>query len=120
MLFFNYDNLLKAANHNPFKVVEILKAYHAGRLLKYYKIKSKLKGNSFLINPDAILNEKYIDILYVHQYIQLAARRDYSLYSLYGITSLPLSHFPDIRLDSLKTNPLLKVTNSEIIFKYEG
>lgn len=119
MLFFNYDNLVKEANYNPFKVVEILELYRLGRILKY-NLKNKLKGNSFLLNPEPILNDKSVDILYIYQYIQLAARRDYALYSLYGLTSLPLSHYPEIRLDSLRTNPLLNVTKSQINFKYEG
>ena len=119
MLFFNFENVTKEAKGDPFKVVEILESWRLGRVLKY-GLKRKLRGNSFLLNAASILNEKSVDILYVYQYIQLAAKRDYTLYSLYGIRSLPLSHYPEIRLDSLKTNPLLQVTKSEINFKYEG
>jgi hypothetical protein len=112
------ESAIAEANGNPFKVVDLLEQLRLGRILKY-GLRKKLNGRSFLVNPEPILTEKSVDILYVYQYLQLAARRDYALYSLYGVKSLPLSHYPEIRLDSLKTNPLLSVTKSEIIFKYE-
>lgn len=118
MLFFNWDAVVTEANGNPFRAVEILELYRLGRILKY-GLKRKLYGKSFLINAEDITTEKRVDILYVYQYIQLAARRDLALYKLYGNKSLPLLHYPDIRLDSLKTNPLLNITKTEIHFKYE-
>jgi hypothetical protein len=117
-LFFNWQSVVTEAKSNPFKAVDLLLQLYNGRILKYGLLR-KLKGSSFLLNPINILSEKNVDILYVYQYLSLASQRDYSLYHLYGIKSLPLSYYPDIRLDSIKTNPLLNVTKTDIIFKYE-
>lgn len=118
-LFFNWEKLVKEAKGDPLKVVELLKAFHTGCIMKYAQ-RQKLVGNSFLLNPDPILNNKTDDILYVYQYLNLAALRDYGFYKLYGLRSLQLSFYPDIKLGSITHNPLLNVTNQEIHFKYEG
>ena len=117
-IFFNYNNLVKEAKGNPIQIVNLLTQYSNDRILKY-GLRNKLKGNSFLLQPEKLLSDKTTDILYIQQYISLAALRDYSLYSLYGIKSLPLSYYPDINLDSIKNNPLLNVTKTDITFKYE-
>lgn len=118
-LFFNWKALQEAAKGDPVKLVEILTLFKNKRILKL-GLNRKLVGHSFLLEPDALLADKYTDILYIYQYILLAARRDYSFYSLYGIRSLPLSYNTDINLDSIKTNPLLTVTKTDIHFKKEG
>lgn len=117
-LFFNWFALVKESKADPFKTVDILKSFKEKRILKY-GLRSKLIGNSYLLNADKILNDKQTDILYIYQYILLAARRDYGLYKLYGVKSLPLSYFPDIDTSSIRHNPLLNVINNEVYFKYE-
>ena len=117
-LFYNWKTVESESKGNPFNAVDLLIKLYNGRILKYGLL-SKLKGSSFLLNPIKILSEKSVDILFVYQYLILASQRDYSLYHLYGIKSLPLSYYPEIRLDSIKTNPLLEVTKTDIIFKYE-
>ena len=118
MLFFNWKNLVQESRNNPFKTISILKDYKDDRILKY-GLKRKLVGNSFLINANKILEDKNTDILYIYQYLLLAAKRDYSLYKLYGERSLLLSYFPDIDLSSITSNPLLKITKDKIFLKYE-
>ena len=116
-LFFNIEKVNKTAKGSPTQTVRILKDMHeCNPFTKYNKL---LNGNCFLLKPELLLNDKITDILYIYQYILLAARRDYSLFKLFGEKSLPLSYFPDINLSSIRTNPLLNVTNSEIKFKYE-
>lgn len=118
-LFFNLKNLEKEAKGNPIKMIELLKAFKNKRIL-IPRLKQKLIGSSFLLNADALLNDNTTDILYIYQYLSLAAKRDYSLYSLYGIKYLPLSYFPDlVGLDSIRTNPLLVTNKTEIHFLYE-
>jgi hypothetical protein len=117
-LFYNWKTVETESKGNPFSAVEILTKLLNGRILKYGLLR-RLKGSSFLLNPIKILSEKSVDILYVYQYLILASQRDYSLYHLYGIKSLPLSYYPELRLDSIKTNPLLEVTKTDILFKYE-
>jgi len=118
MLFFNWIGLVKESGGDPSKAVSILLDYYNKRILKY-GLKQKLVGNSFLLNAKDILNDKNTDILYIYQYLLLAARRDYSFYKLYGSRSLPLSYYPDIDRSILMHNPLLKIQNDEIYFKYE-
>lgn len=117
-LFFNWEKLDQETKGDPVKTVAILRAFNAKKLLKA-GLRDKLKGKSFLLHPSDILNDVTTDILYIYQYLVLAAKRDYSLYKLYGVKSLPLAYYPDINLGSIRNNPLLEVTNNEIQFKYE-
>ena len=116
-LFFNIKKLLRTAKDSPKRTLEIIGDMVYDNPLTNFR--AKLAGNSFLLKPEVLLKDKTTDILYIHQYILLAARRDYSHYKLFGVKSLPLSYFPDINLSSIRTNPLLNVTNQEINFKYE-
>jgi hypothetical protein len=118
MIFFNFEELSCEANGDPLKLVKLLKMFKENRLLKY-GLKQKLVGHSFLLNPDYLFTDKSTDILYIYQYLLLASKRDYSLYKLHGLKSLPLSYYPEINLNSIKNNPLLTITKSEIHFKYE-
>ena len=118
MLFFNWINLVKESKGDPLSVVDLLKRFKENRIIKY-GLRNKLKGYSFLLHPSLILEDKTTDILYIYQYLLLAARRDYSNYKLYGARTLPLSYYPDIDLSSISHNPLLKVINNELYFKYE-
>jgi len=117
-LFFNWQNLNQETKGDPVKLVNTLKAFNSKKILKA-GLQNKLKGSSFLLQANNILNDSNTDILFIYQYIFLAAKRDYSLYKLYGVKSLPLLHYPDINLSSIRSNPLLIVTNNEIHFKYE-
>lgn len=105
-IFFDFDAIVRKAKCNPLKVVELLK-------------NSPIKGNSYLLKPDRLLNDKTTDILYIYQYLLLASKRDYAYYTMYGLKTLPLSHYKDLNLDSLRTNPLLTITKTEIHFNYE-
>ncbi len=117
-LFFNWTAIVTETKDDPIKCVQLLKLHQQDRILKY-GLRRKLVGNNFLLNPSAILEDRTTDILYIYQYLTLASLRDYSLYSLYGMKSLALSYYPDLKLDSLKTNPLLNVTNTDIYLQYE-
>lgn len=117
-LFFNWQKLYQEAAGDPAKTVNTLRLLNSTKILKD-GLRNKLKGTSFLLHPSRILMDKSTDILYIYQYIFLAAKRDYALYKLYGVKSLPLIHYSDINLSSIRSNPLLSVTNQEIQFKYE-
>ena len=83
------------------------------------RVLRSIKGTSYILNISPLFTLQDIDINYILQYVKLAARRDYTLYKLYGIKSLQLSYFPDINIQTIKHNPLLKITDTEIHFKYE-
>jgi hypothetical protein len=118
MLFFNFKELSYEAKDDPVKMLALLKQLKDNRIFKL-GLRQKLFGNSFLLRPDQLLQDKTTDVLYIYQYLLLASKRDYALYTLYGLKGLQLSYHPNINLDSIKTNPLLTITKSEIKFKYE-
>jgi len=123
-LFFNISLLEQDTQCNPKLMVEKLKLWYSRKLIpKSYdtKIKpiSNLFGDSFLLNPKSFFSDTKTDIAYKSQYLQLAGRRAYGDYKLYGITYLDLSLFQDVDLDKLKTNPLLTIKENKIYFKHE-
>lgn len=124
ILFFNLSVLEAETLGNPKQMVEKLRLFYTKKQIpknSYSKVKPirNLIGNSYLINPDGFFADNITDIIYKSQYIQLAGRRDYSLYKLYNVKYLDLSYFKDIALDNIKTNPLITITQNKIYFKYE-
>lgn len=122
-IFFNLQTLENEAGSDSNKFVALLEYHYSKRVpykySKYKPSKVPLNGSSYLLNPVDLFSDKSTDVLYKVQYIKLAARRDYSLYKLYKYKALQLSYYPDIVYDTIKTNPLLNITQSEILFKYE-
>jgi hypothetical protein len=124
ILFFNLSVLEAETLGNPKQMVEKLRLFYTKKQIpknSYSKVKPirNLIGNSYLINPDGFFADNITDIIYKSQYIQLAGRRDYSLYKLFNVKYLDLSYFKDIDLDNIKTNPLITITQNKIYFKYE-
>lgn len=123
-LFFNIENLEKESGVDSVRFITLLDSYCNNKLPsrnnKYKPAKLTLKGSSYLLNPNPLFKlVKNIDINYIVQYIKLAGRRDYSHYKFYDSRTLQLSYYPDINLNNIKLNPLLKITNTEIFFYYE-
>ena len=122
-LFFNLQTLETQSLNDANKFMAMLEYHYSKRLpskySKYLPSKVPLNGTSYLLNPLALFSDKSTDILYKLQYIKLAGRRDYSLYKLYKYKALQLSYYPDIIYDTIKHNPLLTITQTEITFKYE-
>ncbi|NDB57310.1 hypothetical protein EB001_02490 [bacterium] len=122
-LFFNLKTLEQQSNGDSSSFIAMLE-YHYSKRLPYKHSKHKpskvsLAGNCFILNPEPLFADKSTDILFKIQYIKLAARRDYNLYRQYNYRALQKSYYPDIDYNSIKYNPLLKITNTEILFKYE-
>lgn len=121
--FFNLKILELEAGSDSEKFLWLLYYHHTKSIpkssrSKYKPSKYNLNGTSWLLKPDKLF-ELNIDNNYIVQYIKLAARRSYSFYKFYGIKTLDRSLFPDLNLENIKTNPLLKITNNLIYFKYE-
>lgn len=121
--FFDLSNLEKESCNNSKKFMQILDIVYNKRLPSKKKgiprVLRNIKGTSYILNISPLFTLQDVDINYILQYVKLAARRDYTLYKLYGIKSLQLSYFPDINIQTIKHNPLLKITDTEIHFKYE-
>lgn len=116
---FNWENITRYSSGSPFKSIEALKNTFYKKDLTAYKMMLFSKGGSYLLNPEKILNDTITDPIFIYQYLSLAAKRDYSFYKLYGVKSLPLDYYPDLNLGSIRHNPLLNVTKTEIKFQYE-
>lgn len=121
--FFNLKTLEEASCNNSNEFMLRLWYHCTKRLPKNDKhlkyVKPNLHGTSFLLNPQALFDDKNTDILYKVQYVKLAARRDYLLYEQYAYKGLQTSFFPDLIYDSIKYNPLLEITKTDILFKFE-
>lgn len=124
-LFFDIKKLEEQAGNDSTRFLQML-YYHWNKTIplnnsnKFLRSKVPLIGNSYLLNPQDFFHDQSTDELFKVQYIKLAGRRDYSLYRMYKYCRLPTSYFPDLIYDSLKHNPLLEITPTEIIFKYES
>lgn len=123
-LFFDINKLEEQSCNDTKKFLWML-YYHwnkAAPLTKHnYNLRSKvsLVGSSYLLNPNDFFNDHQTDDIFRVQYIKLAGRRDYSLYKQYKYKALQTSYFPDLAVDNIKHNPLLKITKTEVQFKYE-
>lgn len=122
-LFFNLDLLETETNCDPKLMLSTLERHFTGKLIPKNSrdrvTTRNLVGHSFILNATSFFQDTS-DIAHKAQYIRLAGRRDYSLYKLYRVTYLDLSYFKDIDLDAIKHNPLLKITDNKIYFKYEN
>lgn len=124
-LFFNIEVLEKETKSDPFYMMAALERWYKKDLIpknareRYKPLTKSLSGNSFLLSPDKFFKDKNTDIIYKIQYLKLAAKRDYTLYKLYGLKFLDLSFLPDINLKQISTNPLLSIEENKVYFKYE-
>lgn len=123
MLFFDVLALEGYTKCDPKQMLEKLNLYYTKKLIPKTRFSAKplqnLIGNSFLLNFPDLYADNTTDIIYKSQYIQLAGRRDYSLYKYYNHTYLDLSLFQDVDITKISHNPLLTITDNKIHFKYE-
>ncbi len=122
-LFFDLNKLEDQSCNDPTKFLYMLYYYWTKAPLnkenRFVQSKISLAGHSYILNPSDLFYDQQTDELFKVQYIKLAARRDYSLYRQYNYCRLQTSYFPDLKIDSIKSNPLLDIKQTEIIFKYE-
>lgn len=123
-VFFDLGVIEKEAGNNLKKFMKLFQVSCTNELPSrhkdsLYKKRLCLTGASFIINPIPLLNIRNIDIAYVVQYIKLAAKRDYTMYKYFSVKYLLLSYFPDINIEKIRSNPLLKITKDKIFFLYE-
>lgn len=123
-LFFNLDYLESVSKGDSVLMVKILDMFNKKKAIpsKYSRVKfnyESMKGKSFLLNPNDLLNDRSTDPGYIAQYIKLAGRRSYALYKLYLYKQLPINLYPDLDISKIRHNPLLTIANNQINFKYE-
>ena len=124
MLFFDIQKLEKLADGNDLKFVFLLYKWWKYKDLVFrkgdkFRLTEPLAGNTgWLIHPEKLFTQAD-DVIFMVQYIRLAAKRDLLMFNHYGVTTLPTSYYTDLNIEQLKHNPLLTITDTEIKFKYE-
>ena len=121
-MFFSLEKLEAAVCNDANKFMTLLEYHYNKKTIpsRYDKYKIvPLHGQCFLLDPLSLFRDRSTDILYKVQYVKLAARRDYNLYKQYKYKALNTTFFPDLNWEAIKTNPLLKITPTEVYFKYE-
>lgn len=123
-LFFDLHILERDTKEDPEYLVRALYYFYKGIMIpnklysKYKPLPNLKKGSSFLLNPKGFFSD-YSDTVYRAQYIKLAGRRDYMDYITNLDTTLNLSMFADINISAIQHNPMIKIINNKIKFKYE-
>lgn len=123
-LLFNLDYLEVISKKDTVKMIAVLERFYKKDYIPRSRHQlrfdpSLLQGKSFLLNPQDLFEDKSTDPAYIAQYIRLAARRSYVLYKLYNFRGLDLSFYPDLDTSKITHNPLLKIANNKLHFKYE-
>lgn len=82
-------------------------------------INKEFSGNSFMLNPEDLLEYKnFYTLKEIAQYIALASYRNYAEYQITGNLRLKLIRSP-VGINLIKKNRLLSIEGDEIVFLYE-
>lgn len=124
MLFYDLSVIEQASLGSSKRFIGLLYRHYTNSIPKTFSHaasapKGTVTGHSFLLNPQDFFKDYTTDLNHKIQYLKLSARRDYSMYKLYGYKGLHRSFFPDLNYDAIKHNPLLTITKTDIFFKYE-
>lgn len=88
----------------------------ANSILKYWQL---IPGFDFVLNPN-ILRSPEFSAQQKAEYLGFCALRNYSDYKFYNYSDLDLNKLPAyVPIILAEQNPLLKVTQKEIIFIYD-
>lgn len=121
MVKFSWRKIYRAAGRSSNRIVLALRSMIEKAKNTYdplYRYNQKdFSGESYLINPEALLRSSYTN-REIAEYIILASLRNFSEYSLTGDATLPLLHSP-VSEKTIKQNRLLSIENDRIKFKYE-
>lgn len=119
---FNLDVLESKTKGDPEYLVEALRLYTQHKLPKKRSKYARIDlsgGSSYILDPNSLYKDK-IDTVYKAQYIRLAGRRSLLQYKIHKIIYLDLSLFPDLNMQQISRNPLLKVIDgTQLHFKYD-
>jgi|TARA_R110000796_G_scaffold2125_2_gene8540 hypothetical protein len=103
---FDYEKIFILAHGRP------------AQMLDYYKEWST--GPNFIVNPKAIVASFWLTDRQKAEYLGICALRSYEDYKFQGITDLSLGSLPSwVPLTIVKENPLIQITDTQIIFLKE-
>jgi hypothetical protein len=118
ILFFNVKLLEYKTKNDAQSIVTAIDCLYYRKTYDRGYIPNLRRGNSFLLNPEGIIQCK-LDPIYRAQYIRLAGRRNFLDYQLYNATWINLTMWPDIKTNVIQRNPLFIVEDNKLQFIYE-
>lgn len=125
MLLYSWKKILRKSGGSSKRILTILKAMTQSEMprhvydpvYKYYY--TDFSGDSFLVNPYALLINRYKwRDKEIADYIGLASFRSAGDYMATGKVTLDLAHSP-LGQDAINNNRLLRIDRGEIHFLYE-
>ena len=125
MLLYSWKKILRKSGGSSRRILTILKAMTQSEMprhvydpvYKYYY--TDFSGDSFLVNPYALLVNRYKwKDKEIADYIGLASFRSTGEYLATGKVTLDLAHSP-LGQDAINNNRLLRIDRGEIHFLYE-
>lgn len=128
MIKFSWKKINDKLGWNPYNVLDYFCLKRGIASLNSVKVSTKEvkdfaklpypSGTCFLRNIDELLeSNEYPNDIYM--YLELASKRNVFDYHMRGITYLPLPLVEEYHLEWVKRNPLLKIENNKVYFKYE-
>ncbi|NDD82986.1 hypothetical protein EBZ38_01705 [bacterium] len=124
MILFDWEKIRSDSKGKIGAIIQIISAITWPEVLptkrqlivnKFYG--KDFSGNSFLLNPESLLNKKYeLKAKDIVEYIMLASKRSYADYLITGNRTLNVRLLPYV----IASNELITIKNNEIYFKYEG
>ncbi len=128
MIKFSWKKVNDKLGWNPYNVLDyfflkqgVVSKYSSKKVPKEVQLLVKQpypKGSCFIRNINEVLIEaERPNDLYM--YLELASKRSIFDYHMRGALYLPLPLVEEYHLDWVKLNPLLKIENNKIYFKYE-
>ena len=124
-VFFSLEKLEAAAGGDCVYLIDLLAYYSSGRKKGSKYIRKRdlyrdFRGKNWILNPEALVQDRLTDPLFIAQYIKLASRRSWTMYKLYEHKFLDLSFYPEVSVSQIKHNPLLTIQQNKVYFKHEG
>lgn len=117
MKFFSYENLYILALGNPQVMIELFSNYVANN--EGHEV---LDGDNFILNPQVIIQNP-LNLTYQQraEYLGLCSLRNYMHYATTGYKDLDMAYVPEyVEPNVVKSNPLISIYQSEIIFYKEN
>jgi hypothetical protein len=123
MLWFNWSNIIACVDKDCKKVVKYF--YNATKGLPmgtYDLVKADTPSSGkrdWILNPEEVVSLRKISVMDKCLYYYLASKRSYLTYQTTGDVSVPRCLVENISIQVLESNPLITLTPTKILLKYE-
>ena len=104
MKFFDYETIYLAARGDSSKILQFFKEMPS-------------VGKSFILNESIVSRNFMLPDRVLAEYLGLCSLRNYSEYLMTGNKDLEISQLPPwVPIQVAKNNPLIKITDKQIVF----